>query len=70
MLVVRSSNDYAMVEAVDQNGARPAQVPQVSGSWLETTLKFTIHEARTGRPGNHAMLGRLTELMFVEILRQ
>ena len=70
MLVVRSSNDYAVVEAVDQDGARPAQVPQVSGSWLGTTLKFTINEARTARPGNHAMLGRLTELMFVEILRQ
>jgi hypothetical protein len=37
---------------------------------LGTTLKFTINEARSGRPGNAAMLGRLTELMFVEILRE
>jgi AraC family transcriptional regulator, alkane utilization regulator len=70
MLVVRSSNDYAAVEAIDHNGARPAQVPPGSGTWLSTTLKFTIHEARAARPGNAAMLGRLTELMFVEILRQ
>lgn len=70
MLVVRSSNDYAAVEAVDHNGTHPAQVPQGSGTWLSTTLKFTIHEARAARPGNAAMLGRLTELMFVEILRQ
>jgi AraC-like DNA-binding protein len=70
MLVVRSSDDYATVEAIDQNGARPAPVPQGSGSWLSTTLKFTINEARAARPGNAAMLGRLTELMFVEILRQ
>ena len=41
-----------------------------SSTWLSTTLKFTVHEARSGHPGNDAMLGRLTELMFVEILRQ
>jgi AraC-like DNA-binding protein len=33
-------------------------------------LKFTINEARVARPGNAAMLGRLTELMFVEIIRE
>jgi AraC-like DNA-binding protein len=70
MLVVRSSNDYAAVEAIDHNGTRPAQVPQGSGTWLSTTLKFTTNEAKAARPGNAAMLGRLTELMFVEILRQ
>lgn len=70
MLVVRSGNDYAVVDAIDHNGTRPAQVPQGSGTWLSTTLKFTINEARAARPGNAAMLGRLTELMFVEILRQ
>jgi AraC family transcriptional regulator, alkane utilization regulator len=70
MLVVRSSNDYAAVEAIDQNGTHPTRVPQGAGTWLSTTLKFTIHEARAAHPGNAAMLGRLTELMFVEILRQ
>jgi len=70
MLLVRSSNDYATVEAIDRNGARPALVPQGSGTWLNTTLKFTMNEATTSLPGNAAMLGRLTELMFVEILRQ
>ena len=45
-------------------------MPQGSGTWLGTTLKFTINEARAARPGNAAMLGRLTELMFVEILRE
>ena len=33
-------------------------------------MKFTVNEARAARPGNAAMLGRLTELMFVEILRE
>lgn len=70
MLLVRSSSDYAAVETINHNGARPAQVSQSSGSWLSTTLKFTINEAKSARPGNAAMLGRLAELMFVEILRQ
>ena len=70
MLLVRSRDDYSAIEAVDANGSRPTVVPQGSGTWLGTTLKFTINEARAARPGNAAMLGRLTELMFVEILRE
>jgi len=70
MLLVRSRDDYSAIEAVDAKGSRPTVVPQGSGTWLGTTLKFTINEARAARPGNAAMLGRLTELMFVEILRE
>jgi AraC-like DNA-binding protein len=70
MLLVRSRDDYSAIEAVDARGTLPPVVPQESGSWLGTTLKFTVHEARAARPGNAAILGRLTELMFVEILRE
>jgi AraC-like DNA-binding protein len=70
MLLVRSRDDYSAMDAIDAQGIRPTGVPQGSGTWLGTTLKYTINEARAGRPGNSAMLGRLTELMFVEILRE
>jgi AraC-like DNA-binding protein len=70
MMVVRSRDDYSAIEAVDANGSRSTVVPQGSSNWLGTTLKFTVNEARAARPGNVAMLGRLTELMFVEILRE
>jgi AraC-like DNA-binding protein len=70
MLVVRRETDYARVEAVDAVCREPANVPQESSTWLGTTLKFTINEATVGRPGNAAMLGRLTEIMFVEIVRE
>jgi AraC-like DNA-binding protein len=70
MLLVRSRDDYSAVEAVDASGSRPTVVPQGSSNWLGTTLKFTVNEARAARPGNVAILGRLTELMFVEILRE
>jgi AraC-like DNA-binding protein len=70
ILTVRARDDYSTIDAVDAAGRRSMSVPQGSGTWLGTTLKFTINEARTARPGNAAMLGRLTELMFVEIIRE
>ena len=70
MLLVRSRDEYSSIEAIDARGSRPTVVPPGSGTWLGTTLKFTINEARSARPGNAAILGRLTELMFVEILRE
>src|SRR5262245_24414255 len=70
MMLVRSRDDYSAIDAIDARGSRPTGVPQGSGTWLGTTLKFTIDEARAARPGNAAILGRLTELMFVEILRE
>jgi AraC-like DNA-binding protein len=70
MLLVRSRDEYAGIEAVDDRGRRATTVPEGSGTWLGTTLKFTINEAKAARPGNAAMLGRLTELMFMEMLRE
>ena len=70
MLLVRSRDEYSSIEALDARGSRPTVVPPGSGTWLGTTLKFTINEARAARPGNAAILGRLTELMFVEIVRE
>lgn len=70
MLLVRSRDDYSTIDAIDARGSRATSVPQGSGTWLGTTLKFTINEVRAARPGNSAMLRRLTELMFVEILRE
>ena len=70
MLLVRNRDDYASIEAIDASGRHPTAVPRGTGTWLGTTIKFTINEARSSRPGNTAVLGRLTELMFVEILRE
>jgi AraC-like DNA-binding protein len=70
MLVLRGRNDYAAIEAIDRGGVHPVVVPLGSDTWLSTTLKFTVNEARSGRPGNAIMLGRLTELMLVDIIRE
>jgi AraC-like DNA-binding protein len=70
MLLVRGRDDYSAIDAIDVGGVRASTVPQGSGTWLGMTLKFTVNEARVARPGNAAMLGRLTELRFVDILRE
>ncbi|HEX7050747.1 MAG TPA: AraC family transcriptional regulator [Longimicrobiales bacterium] len=38
--------------------------------WLETMLRYTIEEAEGRRPGSPAMLTRLVELLYLEMLRQ
>ena len=70
MLLVRGRDDYSVIEAVDASGSpsdkRAAGVEKLVGHDAE------VHHQRShaARPGNAAMLGRLTELMFVEILRE
>ena len=70
ILLVRSRDGYVAVETVDRGGNRPANVAPAAETWLTGTLRYAISEARSARPGSVTMLGRLTELMFVEILRQ
>jgi AraC family transcriptional regulator, alkane utilization regulator len=69
--IVRRRTHYRTVEAI---GSTPSSeitdVPQESSAWLATTVNLTVAEALAARPGNAAMIGRLTELMFVEIIRE
>lgn len=46
--------------------------PVASGDngWLTTTVRHTADEVLHSRPGSQSMLSRLTELMFVAILRE
>lgn len=45
-------------------------LPVQAGDWLELTLRHTVEEARTQHPGSSAMMARLTEIVFVEVLRR
>lgn len=44
--------------------------PDTGDEWLAGTIRHTASEASQNRPGTRSMLPRLTELMFVEILRK
>jgi AraC-like DNA-binding protein len=41
-----------------------------SASWLETNCRYMLEEASMNRPGGACVLGRLAELLFVEVLRR
>lgn len=48
--------------------ARPCG--ELDDVWLETSIRYISHEARHPRPGAQSILARLTELMFMEVLRR
>jgi AraC-like DNA-binding protein len=39
------------------------------GSWFESNVRYLVREAGEGRAGGASVIARLTEMMFVEILR-
>ncbi len=49
---------------------RPGVILADADGWLASTLRHTIEEADGTRPGSFAMLARLTELLYVEVLRR
>ena len=44
--------------------------PLATSGWLGTLLNIAVSESRSGRAGGQNVLARLSELMFVEALRQ
>jgi AraC-like DNA-binding protein len=47
-----------------------ARGPRASVGWLGTLLNIAVSESGAARPGGENVLARLSELMFVEIVRQ
>lgn len=50
--------------------ASPEDEPTDADRWLATTLRYAMEEAENDRPGNPAMLSRLTEVLYLEVLRR
>ncbi|MFW6031639.1 MAG: cupin domain-containing protein, partial [Myxococcota bacterium] len=75
-LCVRTGSTGARIEA---HGPAVAEGPggdeggegraEVTDTWLVTSLQYAVHEATAARPGATSMLGRLAELLFVQVLR-
>jgi AraC-like DNA-binding protein len=40
-----------------------------AGVWLEASLRYALAEARSPRPGGEGVLGKLAEVLFIEVLR-
>src|SRR5271170_1376777 len=43
--------------------------PAADHEWLETILQRMVSESAVRRPGQHGVLSRITEVLFVEVLR-
>lgn len=69
LLFVRTNQGEVVIKSSNADSAG-AHVPLHSGMWLNTTLYYLIQEAQEQKPGNASTLARMTELMFVEVLRQ
>ena len=46
---------------------QPAQTP--AAEWLEATLRFLTWETREAKPGTETIVSRLTDVIFVQVLR-
>jgi AraC-like DNA-binding protein len=46
---------------------RPSETP--AGEWLEATLRFLAWETREAKPGTETIVSRLTDVIFVQVLR-
>lgn len=40
-----------------------------AGAWLESSLRYALSEARSPRPGGMGVLSKLSEVLFIEVLR-
>jgi AraC-like DNA-binding protein len=40
-----------------------------AGTWLESSVRYALREARSPRPGGSGVLAKLSEVLFIEVLR-
>jgi len=70
LLCVQSREGDVVFEPAGAKEKTPSgSVSFHAGMWLNTTLYYLIREAHAQSPSSQLMLARLTELMFVEVLR-
>ncbi len=69
LLVRREDGVVRVGPPGDIAGPDACSLARGTAEWIENTLRFTIEEAEEGRPGSGAMLARLAEILFVEVLR-
>jgi AraC family transcriptional regulator, alkane utilization regulator len=70
LLCVRPHNGTLMIETPTE--AEPCRQPiaeQHEAEWWQVSLRYLISEATAPGPGNRAVLARLTEFLFMQVLR-
>lgn len=71
LLCIRNREGSVVLESAGAaNPSIDRLVPYHAGMWLNTTLHYLIKEAQSQSASSQFILSRLTELMFVEVLRR
>jgi AraC-like DNA-binding protein len=66
----RDNNPSKSARSEAKSADRPEVVLIGADGWLATTLRHTVEEADGTHPGGSAMLARLTELLYLDVLRR
>jgi AraC family transcriptional regulator, alkane utilization regulator len=70
LLCIRSRNGALTLETVEAAGRREHAIEnQREAEWWHASLRYLIGETDVPGPGNRAVLARLAESLFVEVLR-
>lgn len=71
LLCIRRRQGGIELETTSHGSVRRTVVlPPDAGAWLTTTLDYLLAEAAKVQPGSQAILARLAELLYVEVLRR
>lgn len=70
VLCVRSRDTGLTLETLSGSGPRNLRIEhQREAHWWRASLDYLINETAAPEPGHHAVLARLTEALFVQVLR-
>ena len=70
MLWVRSRDDAFTLDTLDSAGRRVQTIKHArEKEWWQASVQYLISETATPGPGNRAVLARLAESLFLELLR-
>ncbi len=70
LIVIRLRQNAVEDEDPADTTGPVAVVHVPEGDWLEGTLRHMVEEAQSDRPGNAEMLARLSEVLYVEVVRR
>jgi AraC-like DNA-binding protein len=71
LIVIRASqHQYGDDVLARAQTPSPAVLPMHEGDWLKGILEHLVEEALDEQPGNAEMLARLSEILFVEVVRR
>ena len=68
-ICIRLRNGTVSVETLGEDGQRLQPVQPHEAEWWQATLRYFISEATMPGQGNRAVLARLSELLFMEVIR-